>query len=218
MIDYVKANGDLHYSFFAIRIFSVYLVYTMVGRGVSVRDRMDSRLPAAIEKIQTGENIEAVELLREILLADSQSADAWYWLSRCVENPGQRTECLQRALRIDPQNALAAREMAEINRRQLRDTLQRVLPARPEPVAQSHLPEFPKVDPFLPGTLEEFLNQVQPARKAPAAGRKVQTHAAAEDPVESAPERGRNTLAWILLLILLIALLVFGSMLVGRFL
>ena len=176
---------------------------------------MDSRLPAAIEKIQTGENIEAVELMRERLLADSQSADAWYWLSRCVENPNQRNECLQRALRIDPQYALAAQELAEINRRQLRDTLQRVLPVRPEPAAQSHPPEFPKVDPFLPGTLEEFLNQVEPARKAPSAGQKVQPPVAAEGPAESAPERNRHTLAWILLVVLVTLLILGGMYLVG---
>lgn len=174
---------------------------------------MDSRLPVAIEKIQTGENIEAVGLLREILLADSQSADAWYWLSRCVENPNQRNECLQRALRIDPQHALAAREMAEINRRQLRETLKRVLPARPGPAAQSHPPEFPKVAPFLPGTLEEFLNQVEPARKVPATRRKVQPPAVAEEPAASTREQSRPILSWILLLVLMV-LLVLGSLLV----
>lgn len=175
---------------------------------------MDARLPVVIEKIQTGEKIEAVELLREILLADSQSADAWYWLSRCVENPAKRNECLQRALRIDPQHARAAQELAEINRRQLRDTLQRVLPVRQEPAAQSHPPEFPKVDPFLPGTLEEFLNQVEPARKAPAAGQKVQPLAAAEGPVKSTPQQGKHILAWIFLLVVVMVLLALGSHLV----
>jgi len=167
-----------------------------------------------LKKSRRGENIEAVELLREILLADSQSADAWYWLSRCVENSNQRNECLQRALRIDPQHALAVQELAEINRRQLRDTLQRVLPAHPEPAAQSHPPEFPKVDPFLPGTLEEFLNQLEPARKAPAAGQKVQPPSAAEGPAESAPRQGKHALTWIFLLVVIMVLLALGSLLV----
>lgn len=70
-------------------------------------DRVD-RLLDAIELIKMNQNDKARALLKTIIREDSDSEDAWLWMSVVVENLDQSIVCLDNVLRINPNNWQAA--------------------------------------------------------------------------------------------------------------
>ncbi len=70
-------------------------------------DRVE-RLLDAIELIKTNETDEARRLLKSIIREDSDSEDAWLWMSVVVDNLDQSIVCLDNVLRINPNNWQAA--------------------------------------------------------------------------------------------------------------
>ena len=49
------------------------------------------------------------QLLIEALREDSAMADAWYWLARTITDPSKQRDCLDKALRIDPNHVEATK-------------------------------------------------------------------------------------------------------------
>ncbi|GAB4112687.1 MAG: hypothetical protein Fur005_22470 [Roseiflexaceae bacterium] len=56
----------------------------------------------ALQALHQGDRATAFQLLRQVILADSRYAPAWYWLSTLVDDDTQKRECLERALAVDP--------------------------------------------------------------------------------------------------------------------
>jgi hypothetical protein len=56
----------------------------------------------AMLNVQRGDRASAYRLLRQVLLADPRYAPAWFWMSRLIDDPGRKRECLERALALDP--------------------------------------------------------------------------------------------------------------------
>lgn len=49
------------------------------------------------------------QLLIEALREDSAMADAWYWLARTITDPSKQRDCLDKAIRLDPNHAEATK-------------------------------------------------------------------------------------------------------------
>lgn len=56
----------------------------------------------AVRTAQHGDLANGYRLMRQVLLADPNYAPAWFWMSRLVEDPRRKRECLERALVLDP--------------------------------------------------------------------------------------------------------------------
>ena len=59
----------------------------------------------------------ADDLFAQALRDDSNLEMDWLWLATKVQTDGQRAYCLRRAIRINPQSALALRGCALLRRR-----------------------------------------------------------------------------------------------------
>lgn len=70
-------------------------------------DRVE-RLLDAIDLIKSNQTQEARALLRSLIQEDSNSEDAWLWMSVVVDSLDQSIVCLDNVLRINPNNWQAA--------------------------------------------------------------------------------------------------------------
>jgi tetratricopeptide (TPR) repeat protein len=62
----------------------------------------------AVELIRDQSNFsEGRQLMIEALREDASMADGWYWLARTIQDPAKQRECLDRALKLDPQHEAA---------------------------------------------------------------------------------------------------------------
>jgi tetratricopeptide (TPR) repeat protein len=56
-----------------------------------------------IREFQSGDREKAARILARALQINPRDADAWYWLSACVDDLEKKRYCLQRVLLIDPE-------------------------------------------------------------------------------------------------------------------
>lgn len=56
----------------------------------------------AVQTAERGDRASGYRLMRQVLLADPNYAPAWFWMSRLVDDPRRKRECLERALALDP--------------------------------------------------------------------------------------------------------------------
>ncbi len=68
---------------------------------------MTHSIQQAIKLIETGKFDQAHTILLETLQADPKNDTAWYWMSKVVATDDLRQECLQEALKYNPNNSLA---------------------------------------------------------------------------------------------------------------
>ena len=73
-------------------------------------------LTAAQEALQRGERIHARKLARTALLQNPRSEQAWLLMARVVDQPEQVIDCLEQALKINPQNYSTARSLSSLRR------------------------------------------------------------------------------------------------------
>ncbi len=85
----------------------------MVDEQSAAEGRID-RLLDAIDLLKDDRREDAVRLLRELIQEDNNFEDAWLWMSVAVESLDQSAICLDNALRINPDNADAARALYRI--------------------------------------------------------------------------------------------------------
>jgi len=69
----------------------------------------DTMFQDAVEALRSGDKARAKELLTELLKTDQNNPTYWIWLSAAVVTSKERIYCLQTALRLDPENAIAKR-------------------------------------------------------------------------------------------------------------
>jgi hypothetical protein len=75
---------------------------------------LEETLQKGIRAARRGRKEPAQQLLNQVVQADPNNEEAWLWLSRVVDDPLQRAECLQRVLAINPGNQWAAEQLAEL--------------------------------------------------------------------------------------------------------
>ena len=64
----------------------------------------NGELEKGIAALKAGRRKLARRLLAQSLCARPDNAAAWLWLSRCIDDETRRQECLERALRLEPDN------------------------------------------------------------------------------------------------------------------
>lgn len=69
------------------------------------------RLLDAIELVKLNRRAEALVLLRELIREDNNFEDAWLWMAVAVDSLDHSSLCLDNVLRVNPNNALAARAL-----------------------------------------------------------------------------------------------------------
>lgn len=67
-----------------------------------------------IAALKAGDKQNAVKLLRLAIQENPNDVQAWLWLSGAVNSDQERIDCLHRVLKIDPNNQLAARGLAQL--------------------------------------------------------------------------------------------------------
>src|SRR5690242_17346321 len=63
----------------------------------------------AVDALRRGDKMRAKDIITGLLKEDQNNATYWVWLSAAVDNTKERIYCLQTALKLDPQNAIARR-------------------------------------------------------------------------------------------------------------
>lgn len=71
-----------------------------------------TQLQEAVTAIKAGKRQVAGRLLKEILVADHQNAQAWFLLSYVVETAQQKIACLERVLKLDPAHQEAQKRLS----------------------------------------------------------------------------------------------------------
>jgi tetratricopeptide (TPR) repeat protein len=74
----------------------------------------NSDLQSAIELIKNGNKLEGEKELQEILSKDSEIELAWLWLSTCKTDSIDKMDCLNKALRINPNNNHAQKALYDL--------------------------------------------------------------------------------------------------------
>ncbi len=84
-----------------------------------------------VQTVEHGDRASGYRLMRQVLLAEPNYAPAWFWMSRLVDDPRRKRECLERALALDP-GLKPARDALESLRAQER---------QPAPPSATHEPQ-----------------------------------------------------------------------------
>lgn len=67
-----------------------------------------------IEAMRRGDKAAARQLLQQAIQQNPQDINAWLWLSGAVSTEQERLKCLQQVIKIDPENAVAAKGIAQL--------------------------------------------------------------------------------------------------------
>ena len=100
---------------------------------------MSPELKQAITLIKSGQKEAGKEILLQILNEDENSDTAWLWMTATVDTDELRMECLEEALRINPDNEKAQRGYQKIMQRMQQredEELENVWHAEPEAIEQ----------------------------------------------------------------------------------
>jgi hypothetical protein len=103
----------------------------------SITDLLSKGKQAAL----TGQRELAREMLAYVVYLDPTSADGWLWLSGVVDFPQQVRYCLERVLRVDPDNARAKRGIEWLDARQKEIDEARAAAERVKPYWQTSKPK-----------------------------------------------------------------------------
>ena len=77
---------------------------------------MSEKLPIAIEAIKAGNKQLGQQLLAQILQSDPNNEQAWLWMSAVVDED-KRKYCIERVLRINPNNVIASQALSQLNQK-----------------------------------------------------------------------------------------------------
>jgi hypothetical protein len=76
-------------------------------------------LQQAIDTARGGNITLASRLLARYVTVDSKNETAWIWLAACLDDPGKRDYCLQKAHELNPQSPSNADELEEYLSREI---------------------------------------------------------------------------------------------------
>lgn len=105
---------------------------------------MNTLTKEGIYALKAGDKAKARKLLEAAIQEDNCDVQAWMWLSGAVETDQERIECLQQVLRIDPNNTVAARGLAQLVASG-KVTIQHASPQTAAPQAEKSNPAIPAV-------------------------------------------------------------------------
>lgn len=71
-------------------------------------------LQQAINHIKTGEKTKGKHILIDILRSEPNNEIAWLWMSAAVDDLGQRKQCLEKVLKINPNNQKALTGLSKL--------------------------------------------------------------------------------------------------------
>jgi len=77
---------------------------------------MPTMLEQAVAHIRAGEIENARPLLAEALRQNPGDENAWLWMTKCVTEPEQKRYCLERVLKLNPQNQYALRSLSHFTK------------------------------------------------------------------------------------------------------
>ena len=81
---------------------------------MSEKEKVAETLQKGIRAARRGYKEPARRLLSQVLQVDPQNEEAWLWLSRVMDTPQERAECLRRVLAIHPDNRWASEQLAAL--------------------------------------------------------------------------------------------------------
>jgi hypothetical protein len=79
---------------------------------------MSDQLDYVYKLIKAGNRADARQLLTEVLTSDPENDRAWVLMAAAVETHDLRQECLEEALKFNPENQTAIKALASLKRRQ----------------------------------------------------------------------------------------------------
>ncbi|MFQ6101002.1 MAG: FHA domain-containing protein [Anaerolineae bacterium] len=74
----------------------------------------EEQLRTGIALAKAGKNVEARNILGQVVKNDPRSATGWLWLAGVVETQEQQRYCLERALQLNPQDGAVRRALTQI--------------------------------------------------------------------------------------------------------
>lgn len=80
---------------------------------------MNDSLQKGILALKEGNRATARQLLIAAIRQAPDNVQAWLWLSGAVDNKNERIDCLKQVLRLDPENEVAARGLAIIQKSEI---------------------------------------------------------------------------------------------------
>src|SRR5512141_1366003 len=72
-------------------------------------EAVDTMFEDAVDALRLGDRARGKEILTRLLKADQNNPNYWIWMSAAVDSAKERIYCLETALKLDPQNAIAKR-------------------------------------------------------------------------------------------------------------
>lgn len=75
---------------------------------------MSDKLNQAITTIKAGDKQTGKQLLIEILKVEPRNENAWLWMTQVVSEKEERVKCLERVLKINPNNEVAQKGLARL--------------------------------------------------------------------------------------------------------
>ena len=72
-------------------------------------ESLDALFEDAVDALRQGERARGKEILTRLLKTDQNNPNYWVWMSAAVDSAKERIYCLETALKLDPQNAVAKR-------------------------------------------------------------------------------------------------------------
>jgi tetratricopeptide (TPR) repeat protein len=72
-------------------------------------EAVDIMFEDAVDALRLGDRARGKEILTRLLKADQNNPTYWIWMSAAVDTAKERIYCLETALKLDPQNAIAKR-------------------------------------------------------------------------------------------------------------
>ena len=76
---------------------------------------MATLLEQAVADIKAGNTEEGKRLLVEIIRQNPRDENAWLWMTKCVTDIGQKRDCFERVLKVNPQNPHAIEGLRRLN-------------------------------------------------------------------------------------------------------
>src|SRR5512140_1772487 len=72
-------------------------------------EAIDTMFEDALDALRQGDRPKAKDILTRLLKTDQNNSIYWTWMSAAVETTKERIYCLETALKLDPENAIAKR-------------------------------------------------------------------------------------------------------------
>jgi hypothetical protein len=82
---------------------------------------MATLLEQAVTYIKAGNTEKGKQLLAEAIMQNPRDENAWLWMSKCVSDIGQKRDCFERVLKLNPQNPQAIEGLRGLNNPALLD-------------------------------------------------------------------------------------------------